>query len=296
MKNPVVKSMRGDDERQYMIGEEYEIYEKYGIPTGALQIHFHDFYEIIYIVEGEFSSFVGDAAYNLRKGDFLLINRNEMHNYHYIEGRHENSKRIVLWIRQEMLQRLSKGLVDLTRCFQMMHSRAYHFPVYYEEMLRTLLLRTALAEVPDIQSENGKKLLDEVNLTQFFLYLNELCSRESFFFAPDSTTQNELVNQVTDYIDSHMEEEISVERLADYVHLSKYYFLRRFKELTGMTVHGYVTNKRLIQSCEYLGTDMAVSEISRKCGFADYSSFLRNFRSVYGMSPTEYRKYASKLP
>ena len=87
----VVKSMSGDDERQNMLEEDFEIYEKYGVPTGAITLHYHDFYEIIYIAEGEFSSFVGNATFNLRKGDFLLINRNTMHNYHYVEGKHESS-------------------------------------------------------------------------------------------------------------------------------------------------------------------------------------------------------------
>ena len=42
--------MSGDDERQYMIGEDYEIYEKRGAPTGAVRLHYHDFYEVIYVM------------------------------------------------------------------------------------------------------------------------------------------------------------------------------------------------------------------------------------------------------
>ena len=89
--------MSGEDERQYMIGEDYEIYEKRGAPTGAVRLHYHDFYEVIYVMEGEFSSLVDNRTYNLKRGDFLLIRRNVMHNYHYVEGKHENSRRIVLW-------------------------------------------------------------------------------------------------------------------------------------------------------------------------------------------------------
>ena len=68
--------MSGEDERQYMIREDYEIYEKYGAPTGATALHYHDFYEIIYILDGEFSSLVDNVTYFLKKGDFLLIGRN----------------------------------------------------------------------------------------------------------------------------------------------------------------------------------------------------------------------------
>lgn len=60
--------MSGEDERQYMIREDYEIYEKYGAPTGATALHYHDFYEIIYILDGEFSSLVDNVTYFLKKG------------------------------------------------------------------------------------------------------------------------------------------------------------------------------------------------------------------------------------
>ena len=63
--------MSGEDERQYMIGEDYEIYEKRGAPTGAVRLHYHDFYEVIYVMEGEFSSLVDNRTYNLKRGDFL---------------------------------------------------------------------------------------------------------------------------------------------------------------------------------------------------------------------------------
>ena len=103
------KYMSGEDERQVMIAEDFEIYEKHGAPTGATRLHYHDFYEVIYVMEGEFSSLVDNRTYNLKRGDFLLIGRNVMHNYHYVEGKHEKSRRIVLWISRGMLDRLSDG-------------------------------------------------------------------------------------------------------------------------------------------------------------------------------------------
>lgn len=50
------KYMSGEDERQVMIAEDFEIYEKHGAPTGATRLHYHDFYEVIYVMEGIFQS------------------------------------------------------------------------------------------------------------------------------------------------------------------------------------------------------------------------------------------------
>ena len=286
--------MSGEDERQYMIEEDYEIYEKRGAPTGAVRLHYHDFYEVIYVMEGEFSSLVDNRTYNLKRGDFLLIGRNVMHNYHYVEGKHENSRRIVLWISEGMLEGLSEGEQDLCGCFSGRRDCAYHFPVYYEEILKNLLVKTAMTEIPDLEGAEGKRLFDKAQLILFFVYLNELCSRDSFYFTKEESIHHELVQRVNEYIEEHMSETILVEDLAGCVHMSKYYFLRRFKELTGMTVHSYLNNKRLMYSCEGLKEGMTIGEVWGKCGFSDYSSFLRNFRKEYGMSPTIYRAYLEK--
>ncbi len=82
-----------------------------------------------------------------------------------------------------------------------------------------------------------------------------------------------------------------MEELAGLVHMSKYYFLRRFKELTGVTVHVFVTNKRLIRACELLREGKSITQVYQAVGFSDYSSFLRNFKSTFGVSPGRYEDF-----
>lgn len=97
------------DERQYMLSGDYEVYEKVGEPVGAVSFHYHDFYELIYIIEGEFSSLIEDRAVRMRKGDFLLIDKNVMHKYHPTEKKMDSSRRIILWISDQMLRELAAG-------------------------------------------------------------------------------------------------------------------------------------------------------------------------------------------
>lgn len=280
------------DERQFMIDENYEIYEKQGAPVGALAFHYHNFYELIYVLEGEYSALIEDRTYYVKKGDFLLIDRNVMHKYHYVEKKHDSSKRLVLWITREMLDDLSAGEADLSACFRGQDSCAYHFPIYYEEMLRSFLLKLAMAEIVNMEQPSMRAVLDRGYLTLFFSYLNMLCGRTEYMFAAEESSSHPIVEAVSAYIADHMGETISLEELAEQVHMSKYHFLRRFKELTGLTVHAFVTNKRLIRACSELKEGgRSITEICQDTGFGDYSSFLRNFRKVFGMSPGEYRDY-----
>lgn len=281
--------LEATDERQYMIQEGYEIYEKQGAPLGAITFHYHNFYEIIYVLEGEYSSMLENQTYHVKKGDFLLIDCNVMHKYHFVEKKHDSSRRIILWVTRELLQTLSGGGMDLGACFRGQSSCAYHFPIYYEEMLRGYLLKLVMEELPDVPSTEARQVLDRGYLTLFFGYLNVLCLRREYGFSQENMVFHPMVEQVADYIERHIREGITVEELARQVHMSKYHFLRKFKEQTGVTVHHFVLNKRLIRAGEELQRGKSLTEAWQNSGFTDYSSFLRNFKKAFGVSPGKYR-------
>lgn len=286
-----IRRVEAADERQYMIYDRYEVYEKQGAPLGALAFHYHNFYEIIYVLEGEYSSMLENQTYHLKKGDFLLIDCNRMHKYHYIEKKHDSSRRIILWITREMLNVLSDGEMDLGACFKQQESCAYHFPVYYEEMMRGYLLKLVMSEMLQMDMESGKRVLDKGYLILFFVYLNALCLRENHFFNEENMVEHPMVEAVSAYIEEHIKEPILIDDLADQVHMSKYHFLRKFKTLTGMTVHSFLTNKRLIKACAALKDGMSVTLAYQISGFSDYSSFLRNFQKAYGIPPGKYKDF-----
>lgn len=282
-----IRRVEAWDERQYMLDENYEVYEKEGEPVGAAALHYHNFYEIIYVMEGEFASLAEDKIYPLHRGDFLLINRNVMHKYQPAEKKQTASKRIILWITDGMLERLGEGQMELDACFQGEAAKVCHFPVYYEELLRGYLLKLAMSQVLDGEPPGTKQVMDRGYLLLFFSYLNVLC-RVGEYFSTEELVGNSLVEQVSAYIDEHIEESITLDILAEQVHMSKYYFLRKFKEMTGVTVHTFLTDKRLIKACQRLREGQSITQVWQSCGFSDYSSFLRNFKAAYGVAPGRY--------
>lgn len=291
-RNIAYRRIDASDERQYMLNEAYEVYEKIGAPTGAEVAHCHNFYEVIYVCEGEFASIVDDRTYYLKKGDFLLIDCNVMHRYHHEEKKHDSSRRIILWISEKMLAEIGSGYNDLSMCFRKAKesSAAYHFPIYYDEMLRNYLLKLAQENVSDVELVGAKEILDRSYMALFFVYMNELCMKEKHTLAAENVFFSEMVRSVSSYIDANIKEELSLDILAEYVHTSKYYFLRRFKEETGMTVHEYINNKRLIKAREMLRENFTLTECWQESGFNDYTTFLRNFKKVFGVPPSAVSK------
>ena len=99
-----------------------------------------------------------------------------------------------------------------------------------------------------------------------------------------------VVRRVREYIDTNIEQRISIEALAKVANLSVCYFVRAFKQSVGVTPHDYLIRQRVERTMALLsGTDMSLSEIALAAGFADQSHCARRFRQHVGMSPRDYR-------
>ncbi len=99
------------------------------------------------------------------------------------------------------------------------------------------------------------------------------------------------IRRAVDYIEENYSEQITVEDITKKIHVSKYYFIRLFKQYMGMTPHSYLINYRINQSKILLRTEtISIGEISQRTGFSDVSNFIRQFKRQTGQKPMEYRK------
>ncbi len=86
-------------------------------------------------------------------------------------------------------------------------------------------------------------------------------------------------------------EALTVAGLANRVHLSRFYFIRKFREQTGQSPYQYLTNLRINQSKKLLCcTEDTVESIARQVGFSDGAGFIHSFKQLVGMTPFQYRK------
>ncbi|MBY8912083.1 bifunctional transcriptional activator/DNA repair enzyme AdaA [Bacillus sp. YC2] len=101
----------------------------------------------------------------------------------------------------------------------------------------------------------------------------------------------EWVTQITEYIDSHYHESLTLETLADMCHGSPYHLQRTFKKIRDTTPNEYIQNIRVATAERLLKlTDKTVTEIAMAIGISNTSHFATLFKKKTGSSPTEYRK------
>ena len=106
---------------------------------------------------------------------------------------------------------------------------------------------------------------------------------------------NNLINSVVEYINTHLLESINLDELSQTHFVSKNYLCRIFKKQTGTTIVNYIILRRIAEAKKFLSEGYDVKETCEKCGFNDYSHFIRTFKKVVGSPPKKYITRKEKI-
>ncbi|MCM1160403.1 MAG: AraC family transcriptional regulator [Roseburia sp.] len=109
----------------------------------------------------------------------------------------------------------------------------------------------------------------------------------------NTTSQSiyEKIRQVTQFIDVHFQEDITLDGLSQKFYISKFHLAREFKRITGSTPGDYLLGKRISNAKKLLRfTNASIEEIGRSCGILEAGYFTKVFKKAEGMTPREYRR------
>ena len=278
--------------RQQMTLSTYELQYKRDSYLQNVQLHHHDFYEIYFLVSGDVTYTIENKLYHVAPGDVLLISPNELHQVHIVPEM-DAYERYVLWVKPEMVEKLSTEKTDLFRNLGLTASD-------HENQLRLdpgdqrqiHMLMQMLYEETQIESY-GAELMQNSLLTQLLVTVNRLADQKKNYEA-DSIQTNKYVSQAIEYINSHYAEPISLEQLANLFYVSKSHLSHEFQHLVGTSVYRYIQKKRLLIACQLLAQGKKPNAVYVSCGFNDYTGFYRAFKTEYGLSPREYSRLIRK--
>ena len=280
---------------------DFSQYENYGfdrfsainLSTGykerSYQAHWHPYGEIVLVGPGKTNVFmVNQRTYELVEGDFLLIWPMEMHGI--IDADREKSLII------QFSNAFMNSLFDLQRImhfYRNLHVLCINAHPQLVAGLTDIVNRMReiyLAAAPD------RELRCCILLMEFMLTLDE--HRDEFMpeiHSGDPYNCNDTVMRrmvmVTDYIKNNLTaDDLSQGAMARMAGISKDYFSRIFRSVTGMNYSKWLNMIRMERASELLThRDMTLTEIAMSAGFQSISSFNRVFRAEKGMSPGEYR-------
>lgn len=117
----------------------------------------------------------------------------------------------------------------------------------------------------------------------------------SHYSHTETPVTSRRIQKLKDYIDTHYQDEIRMETLSDMVNMTPNALSRFFKQRTNRSISNYINEVRIGQAALLLAdSTQTVVEISYKCGFNTISNFNRTFKSIKGITPTEFRESYKK--
>lgn len=238
--------------------------------------HYHNFYEIFYLLSGKCHFLLKDSVYELEKGDLVYIAPGELHHSLYNEG--ENCEICMIYFKKEYL---------LINNADTTHSFMGSVPALYRDNFVNLLSR--------MLSEYAR--IDEYSDNFLSVYLQELLlmlMRHSVLAEKEPALLNSKDADIllaTKYIYKNFKQPLTLEQVSNVASLSPTYFSKKFKQTTGMGFKEYLNYVRLKHAqAALLTTDSTITEIALEYGFNDSNYFKDLFKKVYGKSPREFRK------
>ena len=279
----------GRKEQVYMDYSQYEIYDfdsrsAFNMYTGAksrnYHMHWHSYGEIMLVGPGDTNIYmVNQNTYELVPGDFVLMWPMEMHAI--IDADREHALVI------QFSNAFMNSLFDLQRIMHLY--RNLHVICINAHRELTLKLQEIAYKMKDIfYSNTTDRELKCCMLLMEFMLTMELSMEDSGSYTDDIMRR---MITVTDYIKNNLTaDDLSQGAMAEMAGISKDYFSRIFKSVTGMNYSKWLNMIRLEKATELLAlNDRSLTEIAMLSGFQSIPRFNRVFRSEKGMAPGEYR-------
>lgn len=261
-------------EKQGYLTKEFKIFHIKDKSDRVFDFHYHDFYKVILFIGGHVEYSVEGKNYELQPSDIVLVARNEIHKP-VVDPLCEY-ERIVLYLSQSFLN-LDPELAECFKVTKESHTNVMRLSKMDSIKLKDLLINA----VNKSRTDNfGDALSSKLSVMEAILLLSESAHNNGLLFEGKVSYDKKILD-VCEYINDHIKEDLSVEYLSEKFFISKYYFMHKFKEYTGVTVHQYILEKRVLYADNLAQSGEKVTAACIMAGFNDYSTYLRARKRLY---------------
>lgn len=240
--------------------------------------HYHNAYELYFLLHGEREYFIDDRFYKISEHDVVLIPASVLH-----RTAGKNSTRILVYFTEDFtLRYLTPQLVDMLKLGK---------PIVFRpsdelagEMLRSFEKLNLCYQ--SNKEENGTGIDAATILMRILL---TLATERNVYENVDY--KDERMGKIIRYINENYDKIDGLDKLSATFFISKYHFCRMFRKNLGVSVTAYLNNIKVRAACKMLSDKRyTLTDVAIKCGFNSVSYFCKVFKEEMGISPSVYRK------
>jgi len=263
-------------------------------PHFRFPLHFHEEYEIVYIIKSYGKKFVGDSVEDFAPGDLSLYGNNLPHFYmsdpvFYAGDPNLRVNAIVIQFPMSYFPESQLQRAEFSSVKKLLESASSGLFFLAESAVK------------------GGEILQEIFKTSgmerhllFVKLINHLGNSKSRTIAsPDYT--NEMKDQreprmakIYKFTTRNYNRKIELEEVASVAGMNVSAFCRYFRQKSGKTFSQFVNEQRISYACKFLKHgNRTIADICDEAGFNNISNFNRQFKNITGKSPSEYRELFS---
>lgn len=274
-----------------------KVFEVIHAQHSVLKLHWHDYLEILYIVEGQAIITIGSNSHEVIAGDILFVNSRQLHSGYSQSNTFVKYYAIVLDqslfandLNDPFFRKYILPYMDGTRLFPVKPEKT---STYYRELKKDL--NAIIKEYKDGQP--GFELKIKACLYSLVIeHFRSFLPIEPVDSSVEETTQDtKSIKNLISYIYLACPRKMTVKEAADYVKLSPFYFCKIFKKATSWTFIEFLNMYKISRAEEFLlYTNDSISDIANELGFCNTNYFDKVFKQVKGCSPSTFRKQTNK--
>lgn len=267
--------MKNEVRNVYMDADlEIEAYQFKGLMQ-KFPAHFHDYYVIGFIEEGQRLLICQGEETIINPGDLLLFNPFEIHSCAQIDGKTLDYR--CLNIKNEIMEKVIleiNGRADL--------------PTFTQNVLFQSELVASLKVLHE-KISNREDPLEKEEL--FYYFLEELILTYSDLSIPPlPPSTSDQIEASCIFLRENYSKKLSLDIVSDISGWSKYHFLRTFTKEMGISPNSYLMTIRIHQAKEFLEQGDKLIDVALATGFTDQSHFTKFFKSLIGLTPKQYMR------
>ena len=242
----------------------------HNLPKDAYSMHSHNMYEILYFVSGDATHVIEDRRYKLKRGDLVLIRPSQ---YHFIQIDSDCD-----YERYDILFSTKSSDIGSVPFLE----SAPEIINLEEYPMATEIIKKTDFYFKHFEGEDFERILTGL-LCELFYLLSVTPATEN---TDEPTVTSPTLSLALSYINENLITLKSVDEVARSCFVTESYLYRLFKNELHKTPAKYITSKRLLLAERMILDGEKPTGVYEKCGFSDYTTFYRNYRSFFGHSPS----------
>jgi AraC family transcriptional regulator len=188
---------------------------------------------------------------------------------------------MVLAIEPALLFQFGQGWVNCERL-----ELIPHFMTEQDALIQGIF--SALRDELESDKIAGYLLIDSLKTALAIHLLRNYCTTPPKLSSYADGLSKSALQQVTEYINEHLHQDVKLIELAALAQMSPYHFLRLFKQSMGVTPHQYILQRRIEKAkCLLQHGELSIAEVAASVGFCDQSHFTRYFKRIVGVTPKQ---------